>query len=85
MSVTLLCAPLSKPVNIPFYRMQTNYTVSQKTRHQIFTDFHNSFTVRLSKKFVTKSYLNTQTLAKRVTTLPNEILVFKKSQFLRSK
>ena len=38
------------------------YTVSQKSKtpiscpelHQIFTDFHNSFTVRLSSKFVTR-------------------------------
>jgi len=47
--------------------------------------FQNSFTSRLSRKFVTKPYLNTPPHPKRVATLPCEISVFKKSQFLRSK
>jgi len=37
------------------------------------TDFQNSFTVRLSRKFVTKSYLNTPLHPARVATLPCEI------------
>ena len=64
------------------------YTVSQKTRHQtlhqILTDSQNSLTVRLSRKFVTKSCLNTSPRPIRVATPPCEICVFKKSQFLRS-
>jgi len=64
------------------------YTVSQKTRHQtlhqIITDSQNSLTVRLSRKFVTKSCLNTSPRPIRVATPPCEICVFKKSQFLRS-
>jgi len=47
------------------------------------TDFQNFFTVRLSKKFVTKTYLNILPYPKRVATLPCEISMFKKSQFLR--
>jgi len=35
--------------------------------------FQNSFTVRLSRKFVTKTYLNTPPHPKRVATLPYEI------------
>ena len=65
----------------------------KKTRHltvaHIFTKywpiFQNSFTVRLSKKFVTKSHTNTPPHPKRVATLPCEISVFKKSPFFRSK
>ena len=53
--------------------------------HQILTDFQTSFTVRLSRKFVTKSYTYTPSHLKRVATLPCEISVFKKSSFLRSK
>ena len=41
--------------------------------------------VRLSRKFVTKSYLNTPPHPKCVATLPCEISVFKKLPFLRSK
>ena len=48
-------------------------------------DFQNSFTVRLSRKFVTKSYTNTPPHPKRVAALPCEISVFKKLPFLRSK
>ena len=55
--------------------------VSQKNKtpqlHQILTDSQNSFTVRLSRKFVTKSNLNTPPHPKRVTTLPCEISVLK--------
>ena len=65
---------------------------SRKTRHltlahnnQILTNFQNSFTIRLTRKFVTKSYTNTPPHPKRVATLPCEISVFKKSPFLRSK
>ena len=62
----------------------TVYTVSQKkqdtkllpiTLHQILTNFQNSFTDRLGRKFVT--YLNTPLHPKRVATLPCEIYVFK--------
>jgi len=61
------------------------YTVSQKNKtpnscpwlHQMLTDFHNSFTVRLSTKFVTKSCTNTPPHPKRVATLPCEISVQK--------
>ena len=42
------------------------------------------FTFRLSRKFVTKPYLNTPPHPKRVATLPCEISMFKKSQFLKS-
>jgi len=45
------------------------------------TDFQNSLTARVSRKFVTKSYLNTTPHPKRVATLPSEISMFKKSQF----
>ena len=48
------------------------------------TDFHNSFTSRLTSKFATNSYLNIPPYLKRVATLPGEISMFKKSQFLRS-
>ena len=44
------------------------------------TEFHNSFTVRLSDKFATKSYLNIPPHLKYVATLFCEISVFKKSQ-----
>jgi len=37
------------------------------------TDFHNSFTDRLSDKFATNSYLNILPHLKYVTTLPCEI------------
>jgi len=37
--------------------------------HQMLTDFQNSFTAGLSRKFVTKSYLNTPPHPKRVATL----------------
>jgi len=47
--------------------------------------FSKFFTVRLSRKFVTKSCTNTPTHPKRVAILPCEISVFKKSPFLRSK
>jgi len=59
------------------------YTLSQKTRH--YTPVHNFAKVRLSRKFATKSYLNTPSHPKPVATLPCEISMFKKSQFLRSK
>jgi len=36
----------------------------------VLTDFQNSFTIRLSRKFVTKSYLNTPPHRKRAATLP---------------
>ena len=42
------------------------------------TDFQNSFTVGLSRKFATKLYLNTLPHHKRVATLPFEIYMFKK-------
>ena len=73
------------------------YTVSQKNKTQKqdtkllpitspnidrFTKF---FTVRLSRKFVTKSHFNSPPRSKCVATLPCEISMFKKSQFLRSK
>ena len=35
--------------------------------HQILTDFQNSFTVRLSRKFVTKSYVNTPNTPQNVS------------------
>jgi len=44
------------------------------------TDFQNSFTFRLTRKFVTKSYLNTPPHPKCVVslvTLPCEISMFK--------
>jgi len=41
------------------------------------TDFQNSVTVRLSRKFATKSYFNTPPHPKRVATLPCEISMFK--------
>ena len=61
------------------------YTVNQKNKtpnscpqlHQMLTDFQNSFTAGLSRKFVTKSYLNTSPHPKHVATLPCEISVFK--------
>jgi len=53
--------------------------------HQILTDFQNSFTVRLRRKFVMKSYLNTPPHPKRVATLLCEMSIFKKSHFLRNK
>ena len=68
--------------------------MSRKTRHytpirikirQILTDFQYSFTDRLSRKFATKSHLNTPPHRKRVATLPCEISMFKKSQCSRSK
>ena len=40
--------------------------------------------IRLSRKFVTKSYTNTPPHPKRVATLRYEISVFKKSPFLMS-
>ena len=57
----------------------------KKTRHltlaynftKYWPIFTNSFTVRLSRKFVTKSYTNTPPHPKRVATLPCEISVFK--------
>ena len=41
------------------------------------TDFQNSFTVTLSRKFVTQLYLNTPPHHKRVATLPCEMYVAK--------
>ena len=59
---------------------------SKKTRRyapirlrQMLTDSQNSFTVRLSRKFITKSCLNTPPHRKRVATVPCEISMFKKS------
>jgi len=49
------------------------------TSPNVNTDFRNSFTVRLTRKFVTKS-----SHPKRVAVLPCEISMFKKLQFLRS-
>jgi len=80
-------------LEVPEFPSNTMYTVSQKNKtpnscpylHQILADFLNSFTVRLSRKFATKSYTNTPPHPKRVATLPCEISVFKKSPFLRSK
>ena len=64
------------------------YTVSQKKQDtklpQMLTDFQNSFTGRLTGKFATNSYLNIPPHLKRVTTLPCEISMFKKSQCSRS-
>ena len=54
----------------------------KKTRHltlAVLTDFQNSFTVRLSRKFVT----NAPPHPKRVATLPCKISGFKKSPFLK--
>ena len=48
------------------------------------TDFHNSFTGRLTGKFATNSYLTIPPHLKSVATLPCEISMFKKLQFLRS-
>jgi len=39
---------------------------------------YNSFTVKLSSKFVIKSYLNILPHLKHVATLPSEISAFKK-------
>ena len=47
------------------------------------TDFQNSFTVRLSRKFVTKSYTNAPPHSKRVATLLCEISVFQKIAILK--
>ena len=47
--------------------------------------FSKFFTVRLSGKFLTMTYLNTPPPPKRVATLPCEISVFKKSHCSRSK
>jgi len=44
--------------------------------HQILTDFHSSFAVTLSVKFAVKRSLQIPPYAKRVATLPCEILVF---------
>jgi len=41
--------------------------------YQILADFQNSFTVRLSRKFIRKAYTNTPPHPKRVATLPCEI------------
>ena len=41
------------------------------------TDFQNSFTVRLSSKFLLKSYLSIPPCVKHVATLPCEMSMFK--------
>jgi len=48
------------------------------------TDFLNSFTVGLSGKLATKSYLNISPYLSYVATLPCEISTFKKSPSSRS-
>jgi len=65
---------------------------SKKTKHLTlahnvtkYADFQNYFTVRLTRKFVTKSYTNTPPHPRCVATLPCEIYVFKKSLFSRRK
>ena len=50
--------------------------------HQILTIFQNSFTVRLTRKFATKSSLNTPPHPKRFATLPCDISMFKKRSFI---
>ena len=59
-----------------------NFLRSPKIHRSILKIF---FTVGLSRKFATKSYVNTPSHPKSVATLPCEIFVFKKSQFLSSK
>ena len=61
--------------------MLSLYALSQKNKTlyscsqlpQMLTDFQNSFTVRLIRKFVTRSYLNTPPHTKRVATVLCEI------------
>jgi len=48
------------------------------------TYFHNSFTVRLSGKLATNSYLNIPPHLSNIATLPCEIAMFKKSPSSRS-
>ena len=44
------------------------------------TDFHNSFTGRLTGKFATNSYLNIPPHLKRVATLPCDIYLCSKNR-----
>ena len=68
--------PAGFPSSVP-HRESKNKTINSCPLPQIITDFHNSFTDRLSGKFATKSYLNIPRNLKYVTTLPCEISVFK--------
>jgi len=54
-----------------------NYTVSHKKQDTKLTDFQNSFTATLSRKFAIKRLLQIPLRLKDVATLPCEMLVFR--------
>ena len=81
------CTCMGRSPGIEYHRTHAVYTVSQNNiatalsvtspNGQMFTDFQNSFTVRLSSKFAIKSCLKISPRLDHVATVPCEIYKFK--------
>ena len=81
------CTCMGRSPGIEYHRTHAVYIVSQNNiatalsvtspNGQMFTDFQNSFTVRLSNKFAIKSCLKISPRLDHVATVPCEIYKFK--------